>query len=51
MDCFAALAMTLKYLRRTSSPAKAGNQYAAAYQLHHCCLWNTGSSAFADDDD
>jgi hypothetical protein len=26
-----------------------GIQYA--YRFNHCCLWNTGSSAFADDDD
>ena len=32
-------------------PAKAGIQYAAAYQFHHCCLWDTGSPAFAGDDD
>ena len=31
-------------------PAKAGIQYAAAYRFHNCCLWDTGSSAFADDD-
>ena len=31
-------------------PAKAGIQYAAASRFNHCCLWNTGSSAFADDD-
>jgi hypothetical protein len=31
-------------------PAKAGIQYAAASRLKHRCLWNTGSSAFADDD-
>jgi hypothetical protein len=27
-----------------------GIQYAAAYRFHHQRLWNTGSSAFADDD-
>jgi hypothetical protein len=32
-------------------PAKAGIQYAAAYRFHHCCLWDTGSPAFAGDDD
>jgi hypothetical protein len=32
------------------APRRRGIQYAAAYQFHHCCLWNTGSSAFADDD-
>ncbi|VIO69352.1 hypothetical protein CI1B_26340 [Bradyrhizobium ivorense] len=25
-------------------------QYAAASRLHHHCLWNTGSPAFAGDD-
>ena len=35
---------------RAVMPAKAGIQYAAAYQFHNCCLWDTGSSAFADDD-
>ena len=29
---------------------REGGEYAAAYRLNHCCLWNTGSSAFADDD-
>ncbi|WP_207234488.1 hypothetical protein, partial [Bradyrhizobium sp. Leo170] len=33
-----------------SCPAKAGIQYPAASRLKHGCLWNTGSSAFADDD-
>src|SRR6266436_2882192 len=32
-------------------PAKAGIQYAAAFRFNHRRLWNTGSSAFADDDD
>jgi len=32
------------------APRRRGIQYAAAYRFHHCCLWNTGSSAFADDD-
>ena len=27
-----------------------GIQYAAACRVGHCRLWNTGSSAFADDD-
>jgi hypothetical protein len=27
-----------------------GIQYAAAYRFNHEGLWNTGSSAFADDD-
>src|SRR6516225_7112579 len=31
-------------------PAEAGIQYAAASRLEHSRLWNTGSSAFADDD-
>jgi hypothetical protein len=35
----------------TVIPAQAGIQYAAAYPFNHCCLWDTGSSAFADDDD
>jgi hypothetical protein len=30
-------------------PAKAGIQYAAAYRSDRWRLWNTGSSAFADD--
>src|ERR1700742_5015671 len=34
----------------TVMPAKAGIQYPAASQLKHCRLWNTGSSAFADDE-
>ena len=32
-------------------PAKAGIQYAAAYRFHRLLLWNTGSPAFAGDDD
>jgi hypothetical protein len=31
-------------------PAHAGIQYAAAYPFDRRPLWNTGSSAFADDD-
>jgi hypothetical protein len=31
-------------------PAKAGIQYAATYRSDRWRLWNTGSSAFADDD-
>jgi len=31
-------------------PAHAGIQYAAAYPFHRRRLLNTGSSAFADDD-
>src|SRR4051812_18986795 len=31
-------------------PAKAGIQYAAASRSTNRRLWNTGSSAFADDD-
>ena len=52
MDCFAALAMTVKCRSHTTTvmPAHAGIQYAAASRFNHCCLWNTGSSAFADDD-
>ena len=34
----------------TVMPAKAGIQYPAASRLKHRRLWNTGSSAFADDD-
>ena len=48
IDCFAARVVT-----RDVVPAKADIQYAAAYRFHHCCLWNTGSPAFAfagDDD-
>ncbi|EJN14507.1 hypothetical protein PMI42_01917 [Bradyrhizobium sp. YR681] len=33
-----------------SFPAKAGIQYAAAFRLNHSRLWNTGSPAFAGDD-
>jgi hypothetical protein len=25
-------------------------QYSRGLSFEHCCLWNTGSSAFADDD-
>ena len=38
-------------LFRIQTAVEGGIQYAAAYRLNHCCLWNTGSSAFADDDD
>jgi hypothetical protein len=31
-------------------PAKAVIQYAAAKRFYHCRLWDTGSSACADDD-
>jgi len=31
-------------------PRKRGIQYAAAYPLERCGLWDTGSAAFADDD-
>jgi hypothetical protein len=37
--------------RQIVIPAKAGIQYAVAYRFHHWHLWNTGSSASADDDD
>ena len=49
---FASSAMTMKYRRPTepSYPAKASIQYAAVYRFYHCCLWNTGSPAFAGDD-
>jgi hypothetical protein len=33
-----------------SYPRQAGIQYAAASRFYHWRLWNTGSSAFADDD-
>src|SRR5712664_3302843 len=32
------------------TPRKRGIQYAAAFRLYHGRWWNTGSSAFADDD-
>jgi hypothetical protein len=32
------------------TPRKRGIQYAAAFRLNHERWWNTGSSAFADDD-
>jgi hypothetical protein len=65
MDCFAALAMTVKHrsAQRPSYPAngsrecapddrlRRGIQYAAVYRFYHCCLWNTGSPACAGDDD
>src|SRR5260221_7751203 len=38
----------LAYGRHT--PRMRGIQYAAASRLNHWRLWNTGSSAFADDD-
>jgi len=28
-----------------------GIQYAAASRFYSCCLWNTGSPAFAGDDE
>jgi hypothetical protein len=34
----------------TVMPAKAGIQYPVASRLERYPLWNTGSSAFADDD-
>jgi len=42
-------------LRRYPSPSchaprRRGIQYAVASRFNHCGLWNTGSSAFADDD-
>jgi hypothetical protein len=64
-DCFAALAMTVKY-RSAQRPSYSANgsrecapddrlrrgiQYAAVYRFYHCCLWNTGSPACAGDDD
>ncbi|OCK54415.1 hypothetical protein LMTR3_26400 [Bradyrhizobium sp. LMTR 3] len=54
MDCFVVplLAMMGQYRNATTIviPAKAGIQYAAAYPFDHCCLWDTGSPAFAGDD-
>src|SRR5579863_563669 len=32
------------------APRRRGIQYAAAFPIKHYRLWNTGSSAFADDD-
>ncbi|WP_212436536.1 hypothetical protein, partial [Bradyrhizobium liaoningense] len=29
---------------------RRGIQYAAAFRLNHCCLWNTGLPAFAGND-
>jgi hypothetical protein len=37
-------------LQKAVIPAKAGIQYAAALVIEPQRLWNTGSSAFADDD-
>jgi hypothetical protein len=37
--------------QESSYPAHAGIQYAAAPRFHHQCLWNTGSPAFAGDDE
>jgi hypothetical protein len=37
-------------LQKLVIPAKAGIQYAAALAIGPQRLWNTGSSAFADDD-
>jgi hypothetical protein len=36
--------------RSRHAPRRRGIQYAAACRLNHWRLWNTGSSAFADDD-
>ena len=36
---------------RRRPPRRRGTQYAAASRFNHGRLWNTGSSAFADDDD
>jgi len=33
------------------TPRRRGNQYAAPYRFNHWGLWNTGSPAFAGDDD
>jgi hypothetical protein len=55
LDCFAPLAMTVLLFaphNHSSYPARMrGNQYAAPSRFHHRRLWNTGSSAFADDDE
>jgi hypothetical protein len=32
------------------APRKRGIQYSRGFSVKHCRLWNTGSSAFADDD-
>ncbi|MBT1509782.1 hypothetical protein KIP88_04645 [Bradyrhizobium sp. SRL28] len=53
MDCFAALAMTVKYRSATQRIvilAKAGIQYAAAYRFNHCCLWILGQPVKPGDD-
>ncbi|TAI63110.1 hypothetical protein, partial [Bradyrhizobium sp. Leo170] len=42
--------LTSSHHYSTVMPPKAGIQYPAASRLKHCCFWNTGSSAFADDD-
>jgi hypothetical protein len=47
------LLILLPYLRSTyrrHTPRMRGIQYAAAFRLNHWRLWNTGSSACADDD-
>src|SRR5215475_3422502 len=42
---------TCEWLSHSLMPRfKRGIQYAAACPLKHCCLWNTGSPAFAGDD-
>jgi hypothetical protein len=38
------------YRFRCHTPRRRGIQYAAASRFNHCCLWNTGSPAFAGDD-
>jgi hypothetical protein len=54
LDCFVADAPRNDGQELASAtaviPAKAGIQYAAAYPFHRRRLLNTGSSAFADDD-
>jgi hypothetical protein len=39
-----------KLLKHRHTPRKRGIQYAAAFRFYHRRLWNTGSPAFAGDD-
>ena len=54
MDCFVASAprndVEVIPPHEIVITAKAGIQYAAACRFNHCCLWNTGSPAYAGDD-
>ena len=36
-----------KLYKGRHTPRMRGIQYAATFRFHHCCLWNTGSSAGA----